>query len=146
VAFDEWAPRALNERGAGLPPSVLTQIQSEVPDGSHWAITADARTFWALGPDDVLRELTLQDASRVACTCRPLPGCRIKVSHTTTLVEDYQDTETRQRHYWRFSVDGTQLIALTGTVYSERGRPRDRPDRQQLLALALQEVAGRSRP
>jgi len=49
---------ALKVRGAGLPASVCGRIQSEVPDGSHWAIADEARTFWALGPDDVLRELT----------------------------------------------------------------------------------------
>ncbi len=137
---------ALKARGAGLPAGVLDRIQSEVPDGSRWAITADARTFWALGPDDVLRELVLEPGSQVSSTSRPLPGCRITVSHTTSLVEDYHDTETRQLHHWKFSVDGTQLLTLIGTVYSERGRPRDRPDRRQVLALALEELAGRSRP
>jgi hypothetical protein len=146
AAVEEWAPMALKVRGAGLPASVCGRIQSEVPDGSHWAIADEARTFWALGPDDVLRELTLEAGSQVSSTSRRLPGCRITVSHTTSLVEDYRDTETRQLHHWKFSVDGTQLLALTGTVYSERGRPRDRPDRQQVLALALEELARRSRP
>jgi len=136
---------ALKVRGAGVPAGVLGQIQSEVPDGSHWAIGADARTLWALGPDDVLRELTLDAGSQLRSTSRPLTGRRITVSHRTSLVEDYRDTETRQLHHWKFFVDGSQVLALTGTVYSERGRPRDRPDRRQVLALALEELAGQSR-
>lgn len=146
AAIDEWAPIALKERGVDLPANALEQIQAGVPDGSQWAITADARTFWALGPDDVLRELTLQTPGRLRSTSHPIPASQITVSHTTSLVQDYLDTENRQLHHWIFSINGTKLIALTGTVYNERGRPRDRPDRRQLLALALEELARRSRP
>jgi hypothetical protein len=142
AAVDEWAA-AVKQTSSGLPSSVLGRLQSELPDGSHWAIATDGRTFWALGPDDVLRTLTLE-AGGVRSSSHPLSGARITMSHTTGLVQDYRDTETRQVHHWTFSVDGTGLIALTGTVYGERGRPRDRPDRQQRLALALEELAGRS--
>ncbi len=145
MAFDEWAPMAAKRLGADLPASVVEQLRKEVPDGSDWAVIGDARRLWALGPDGVLLELTLEAGGTVNSTTRALAGRLTTVSHTTSLVEPYQHTETRQRHYWKFSVDGTQLLELTGTVYGERGRPRDRPDRQHLLALALHDLAGRSR-
>jgi hypothetical protein len=142
VACGEWV--ALSGRGTTVPAGVLGQIQSEIPDGSQWAIAADARTFWALGPDDVLRALTITSGNEISSTSHDLRGCRIVARHTTGLVEDYQETETRQVHQWTFSVDGAPLLTLVGTVYSERGRPRDRPDRRQMLALALHDLAGRS--
>jgi hypothetical protein len=145
AAVDEWAAAAIKQTGAGLPASALGQIESVVPDRSQWAIADDARTFWALGADGVLRALALE-AGRVRSWSRLLLGAQITVSHTTGLVEDYQDTETRQVHHWTFSLDGTRILALTGIVYGERGRPRDRPDRQQVLALALEEVTERLRP
>jgi hypothetical protein len=144
IVLGEWTQVALKERGIDLPASLCGRIQSDIPEGSRWAV-ADATTLLTLGSDDVLRSLVLDADEQITCLSRPLGGKSITVSHSTDPVEFYGDAETIQRHRWRFSIDGEALAALTGTVYGERGRPRrDRPDRLQALAFDLREVAERS--
>jgi hypothetical protein len=143
-AFDEWAKIARATERRELPIGLCGSIESTIPTGARWAV-ADARTLYALGPDAVLHSLTLDADGGVSCASTPLAQRSIAVSHSTDPLEFQHETETRQRHHWRFSVDGAPLVALTGTVYGERGRPRDRPDRLQLLAFDLQEAAERSR-
>lgn len=140
--FSEWTQIALDAGGFELPAGLHGRIQSDIPEGSQWAL-ADPRTLWALGSDQVLRSLVLEADDQITSLSRPLAGASITVSHGTEPVEFYRDTETVQRHRWRFSIDGVELVALTGTVYGERGRPRDRPDRLQRLAVDLQEVVAR---
>jgi hypothetical protein len=140
--FGEWGRVALEQGGIELPASLCGRIQADIPEGSQWAV-ADARTLLALGSDQVLRSLAVDADDRIMGDSRSLAGASIAVSHSTDPVEFYRDTETIQRHRWRFSIDGEEL-ALTGTVYGERGRPRDRPDRLQRLAFDLQEVAAQS--
>jgi hypothetical protein len=143
IALDEWTQTALQAERLDLPASLHGSICSDIPEGSRWAVV-DARTLWALGPDDVLRSLSLDADGQITSTSRPLAASAITVSHSTEPVEFYGGNETMQRHHWRFSIDGSELVALTGLVYGERGYPRDRPDRRQLLAIDLQEVAARS--
>ena len=145
IVFSEWTQIALDAEGLELPASLHARIQSDIPDGSEWAV-ADARTLWALGSDLLLRSLAVAADDQITALSRSLAGGSITAGHSTDPVEFYGDSETVQRHRWRFSIDGVDLIALTGTVYGERGRPRDRPDRLQRLAFALQEVAARGQP